>query len=75
MGYKNLSQYIHNEKDLQKAIIALQNKQFILVRATALHFQVSATTLSTKIKRRKTRRQAREPTQILSLVEENTLAR
>ena len=54
---------------------ALHDKQFMSIRAAALHFDVSATTLSARIKGRKTRRQTHESAQILSPAEDNTLVR
>jgi hypothetical protein len=62
------------EDQIQIAIIAIEAKEFKSIRAAADHFQVSRTTLGYRMAGRRTRLQAHEYRQILSNVQESTLA-
>jgi hypothetical protein len=63
------------EANVQAAIAAYQGKEYNSVRAAALAFSVPASTLRARLAGRISRSQAHESTQILSIVEEQTLVR
>ncbi|KFZ20041.1 hypothetical protein V501_00335 [Pseudogymnoascus sp. VKM F-4519 (FW-2642)] len=63
------------EEKIQLAIIAIETQEFKSLRDAAAHFEVSKTTLSYRMTRRKTRTAAHETEQLLSNAQENTLAR
>ncbi|KFZ24936.1 hypothetical protein V502_00571, partial [Pseudogymnoascus sp. VKM F-4520 (FW-2644)] len=63
------------EDNIQKAIIALQLKEFKSIRLAADHFEVPKSTLADRMSGKKTRAVAHEIEQALSNAEENTLAR
>ncbi|KFZ25257.1 hypothetical protein V502_00262 [Pseudogymnoascus sp. VKM F-4520 (FW-2644)] len=61
------------EEKIQRAIIALQSKEFTSIRSAAEHFEVPRSTLTDRMAGRKTRNEAHEIEQALSNAEENTL--
>ncbi|KFZ24779.1 hypothetical protein V502_00739, partial [Pseudogymnoascus sp. VKM F-4520 (FW-2644)] len=63
------------EDNIQKAIIALQLKEFKSIRLAADHFEVPKSTLANRMSGKKMRTVAHEIEQALSNAEENTLAR
>lgn len=50
MGYKKATKQIHLEENIQGALQALHDKQFKSIRVAALHFEVSVSTLSRRIR-------------------------
>jgi hypothetical protein len=75
MSFKQPSNRAQIEENIQKAIIALQLKEFKSIRLAAEHFEVAKSTLASRMAGRKSRTQSHEHVQILSNAEENTLAR
>ncbi|KFY18563.1 hypothetical protein V493_08507 [Pseudogymnoascus sp. VKM F-4281 (FW-2241)] len=63
------------EDNIQKAIVALQLKEFKSIRLAAEYFEVPKSTLADRMSGKKTRAVAHEIEQALSNAEENTLAR
>jgi DDE superfamily endonuclease/Tc5 transposase DNA-binding domain/helix-turn-helix, Psq domain len=63
------------EEKIQKAIVALQLKEYKSIRKAAEHFEVPKSTLADRLAGKKTRTQTHEMAQILSNAEENTLVR
>ncbi|KFZ22850.1 hypothetical protein V502_02672 [Pseudogymnoascus sp. VKM F-4520 (FW-2644)] len=63
------------EDNIQKAIIALQLKEFKSIRLAVDHFEVPKSTLADRMSGKKTRAVAHEIEQAFSNAEENTLAR
>ena len=75
MRYKRSLKSQEYEKRIQEALSALQNKQFISVRAAASHFGVARQTLLQRHSGGNSHAQARELQQILTNAEEKTLVR
>ena len=58
---------------IDKAIVAIHNKQFKYVKAAAAHFEVDRKTLERRLKGGQTHAQGHESTQLLSKAEEDAL--
>lgn len=63
------------EEKIQKAIVALQLKEFKSIRKAAKHFELPKSTLIDRMAGKKSRSETHEMAQILSNAEENTLKR
>jgi hypothetical protein len=75
MSFQTFQKQVHSEDDIQKAIIAIKNKEHSSIRQAALAFNVPNATLQSRMSGRKPRTEAHEAEQILSNAEEKTLAR
>jgi hypothetical protein len=75
VGYTRSSKTVQLEDTIQKAVRALENREFTTVGAAASHFKVSRHTLGRRMAGGKSRAQARELRQLLSNAEEKTLVR
>ncbi|KFY27745.1 hypothetical protein V491_00751, partial [Pseudogymnoascus sp. VKM F-3775] len=75
MNIQQLYSRAQTEDNIQKAIIALQLKEFKSIRLAADHFEVPKSTLADRMSGKKTRTVAHEIEPALSNAEENTLAR
>ncbi|ODQ70192.1 hypothetical protein LIPSTDRAFT_6280 [Lipomyces starkeyi NRRL Y-11557] len=75
MGYNQPSKGDQSEEKIQKAIVALEKKEFPSIRSAAHHFEVFKSTLTARMAGAKSRTKSHETYQILSNVEEKTLVR
>ena len=73
MGYRQATAKSYPEEDIQKAIISWKNKEFRLIRAIAIHFEVPVQTLYDRMTGRKPKTLAYAEAQILLNVEEKIL--
>jgi hypothetical protein len=75
MNLKKPLTCIQIEENIQKAILALESKEFKSARSAVEHFKVPKSTLTDRMAGRQTRLQSHEHLQILSNAEEKTLVR
>ena len=73
MGYKKHSKLLKREKDVQIAISAIQNKEFLSIQSAARYFSIAHSTLSYCITSMKSRAESYKMRQILLNVEEKAL--
>jgi phage portal protein BeeE len=75
MTVQTPEKHVYSEAEIQKAISAIKNNEYRLIRKAALAFNVPNATLQGRMSGRKSRTIAHEAEQIISPAKEKTLAR